>query len=100
LTNLSNSFDNPFETILNIFDKVPLVNINTKDINIKIPLLTTDQLSSYTSYLNLRLQKNQKILKRREEVAYKKLEECSNKSNTIAQGKLKNMTPDELSKAM
>ena len=76
LDNLSSSFDNPFESILQLFDKVPLVNMETKDINIKVPLLTIDQMSSYSSYLKLWLEKNDKIIKRRNVAVEEMLNVC------------------------
>lgn len=76
LDNLSSSFDNPFESILELFDKVPLVNMETKDVNIRVPLLTIDQMSSYWSYLKLWLEKNDKIIERRNVAVDEMLNVC------------------------
>ncbi|MEI7918866.1 MAG: hypothetical protein WCH65_01265 [bacterium] len=48
-----------------MFSEVPLVNIDTKDINLKIPALTTDDVNKYSNYLNLRVEKNGKIIEQR-----------------------------------
>ena len=66
LNNLSQTIgDNPFEAIQDIFKEVPLVNIDTQDINIKIPALTTDDIKKYQNYLKLRSEKNGKIVEDR-----------------------------------
>ena len=46
---------NPFEAVQQIFNEVPLVNIDSQDINIKIPALTSDDIKKYQNYLTLRL---------------------------------------------
>ena len=45
-----------------MFKDVPLININTKDINVKIPALTSDDINNYYSYGKSWLAKNGKIL--------------------------------------
>ena len=52
---------NPFEAIQEMFKNVPLINIETKDINLKIPNLTSEELSTYTTYLKAWINKNGKI---------------------------------------
>jgi len=49
-----------------MFKDVPLINISTKDINVKIPSLTSDDISKYGSYLQSRIQKNETILQDRQ----------------------------------
>lgn len=53
---------NPFEAIAMMFKDVPLITINTKDINVKIPALTSDDINNYYSYGKSWLVKNGKIL--------------------------------------
>jgi len=59
---------NPFEAIQQIFQEVPLVNIDSQDINIKIPALTSDDIKNYQSYLTLWIEKNAQVLEDRWEL--------------------------------
>jgi hypothetical protein len=45
-----------------MFKEVPLINIDTKTINIKVPSLTSDDINKYTNYLKLRMVKNEAIV--------------------------------------
>lgn len=45
-----------------MFKEVPLINLSTKDINVKIPSLTSEDITKYGSYLKSRLGKNQQIV--------------------------------------
>ena len=63
INNLSKEIgNNPFEAIQQMFKEVPLVNIDTKDLNIKIPSLTSEDINKYISYLTLWIEKNGKTL--------------------------------------
>ncbi len=60
LRNLSQKIGrNPFEAIQDIFKQVPLVNIDSRDVNIKVPALTSDDINRYVNYLKLWIEKNQ-----------------------------------------
>lgn len=67
---------NPFEAIQKMFEEVPLVNIDTKDLTIKIPALTSDDIIKYESYLKLRIEKNGKIVEDWTELANETLALC------------------------
>lgn len=56
---------NPFEAVQQIFNEVPLVNIDSQDINIKIPALTSDDIKKYQNYLGLWIEKNNQIVQDR-----------------------------------
>jgi hypothetical protein len=60
--------NNPFEAVESIFNEVPLININTQVINIKIPALTSDDLNNYRNYLTMRVEQNKKIIADRGEM--------------------------------
>ncbi|MEI6118598.1 MAG: hypothetical protein WCP92_05230 [bacterium] len=45
-----------------MFNEVPLININTKELNVKIPALTSDDINAYVSYLTIWIEKNSQIL--------------------------------------
>lgn len=49
-----------------MFKDVPLININTKDINVKVPALTSEDINKYYSYLNSWIIQNEKILEDRQ----------------------------------
>lgn len=52
--------ENPFEAIQEIFKEVPLVNIDSKDITIEIPAITSDDVNTYVNYLSLWVEKAEK----------------------------------------
>ena len=54
---------------MKMFANVPLINLSTKDINVKIPLISSDELTKYKSYLQSRLDKNQQTLDQRDRLA-------------------------------
>lgn len=68
-TYAKNIGQNPFEAIMKMFANVPLINLNSKDINIKIPLLWSDEITKYKSYLQSRLDKNQETSDQRDRLA-------------------------------
>ena len=70
---------NPFEAIESIFSEVPLINIGTQTINIKIPALTSDDLNSYKNYLDLRIEENIEILNNRGEMLTGMMQTCNSK---------------------
>jgi hypothetical protein len=45
-----------------MFKDVPLIKINTKDINVKIPAMTSEEITKYQSYLKTWSKKNGQIL--------------------------------------
>ncbi|NOZ44423.1 MAG: hypothetical protein GXP45_04770 [bacterium] len=47
LSSLSTTISNPFESVASLFKDVKLVNISTKDIVIKVPMIYGDDLVSY-----------------------------------------------------
>ncbi len=49
--NLSENLSNPFEQIAKYFEEVPLVNIHTKTIVIKVPFMTEEALDRQIDYL-------------------------------------------------
>ncbi len=55
--------NNPFESLITMFESVPLVDLSTRDIIFNIPLLTTDEIVKYESYLRSWLKNQQQTLK-------------------------------------
>ena len=84
---------NPFEAIAKMFDAVPLINIDTKDINLKIPLLTSDEIEKYGSYLQSRVGKNESILNERDILLEEVTKICS---STPIQEALKTYNEDTI----
>lgn len=60
---LSSAANNPFESLIGIFDSIPLVELYTKDIVLKMPLPTTEDIMKYESYSRSWLNNQRKILK-------------------------------------
>lgn len=67
---------NPFDAIAMMFEEVPLINISTKEINLKIPLLTSDEIDKYSTYLKARGDNNKKVLKQWEQSVDKLTARC------------------------
>ena len=59
-----------------MFKEVPLVQIETKDVNLKIPIISSDDINKYIDYLTLRVQKNLAILEDRTLVINRMLARC------------------------
>jgi len=59
---------NPFDALSQLFEQVPLVNIQTKDVALKIPAVTTDDLIRYGSYMEAWTRRNGAVLKDRQDV--------------------------------
>jgi hypothetical protein len=45
-----------------MFKDVPLINISTRDINVKVPMLTSEDINTYISYLQSWIDKNGQVL--------------------------------------
>ena len=46
-----------------MFEQVPLIRLQSKDIIVNVPMMTTEDILKYTNYLKGRLNSQQKILK-------------------------------------
>jgi len=68
-----------------MFKEVPLVNIDTQDVSIKIPSLTSDDINKYTNYLTMRIEKNGKIIEDRTDMLNQMLALCGTTSKIEAQ---------------
>lgn len=55
---------------------MPLINIDTKEINLKIPAITSDDINKYVSYLQLWVLKNEQILEDRTNMTNQILAMC------------------------
>jgi hypothetical protein len=50
ITNLQDTaFANPFEKIEAMFDEVPLINLRTENITVKVPMISSEDITAYTS---------------------------------------------------
>ncbi|MBP6910638.1 hypothetical protein KBC03_03480 [Patescibacteria group bacterium] len=58
----SNAVSNPFDALSTMFENVPLIKVNTRNINIQIPFISQEDLVKYKAYLDDRLKRNEKIL--------------------------------------
>jgi membrane-associated HD superfamily phosphohydrolase len=63
ITNLSeSSFANPFDKIEAVFEEIPLVNIRTENITIKVPMISSEDITAYTSMSRNRITQQEKVL--------------------------------------
>lgn len=86
ISNLSQQVgENPFQAVQEIFKEVPLINIDTKDLNVKIPALTSEDINKYVNYLSLWIEKNEKILEDWTNTINETLALCGTTDKTQAQ---------------
>ena len=74
--NATNQTSNPFDAIKTMFEEVPLIHMNTKDINIKIPMIGSEDITKYIAYMKTRAETNIKILQKRLEMINNVLAFC------------------------
>ncbi|MEI8091142.1 MAG: hypothetical protein WCG98_02600 [bacterium] len=67
-----------------MFKDVPLINLSSKDINVKIPALTSDEVDKYYSYLKSWIAQNAQILEDWTDVINKMLALCGTTDKTEA----------------
>jgi hypothetical protein len=93
INSISDKFgNNIFEAFQKMFEEVPLVNIDTQAINIKIPMMTSDDIVAYINYLKLRVEKNEKILQDRTEMLNEMLALCGTTSKADAKKMVDELT--------
>ncbi len=54
LKNVSSSLSNPFDYIASLFSDTKLIKINQKNINIKVPMIYSEDINAYSNYLKQR----------------------------------------------
>jgi hypothetical protein len=81
-----------------MFNEVPLVNIDSKDVNIKIPTLTSDDIIKYQNYLKLWVEQNAQILEDWTEMINKMLAMCG--TTDKAEAKKTKTTLETMQKTM
>lgn len=58
----SDTVSNPFDALSTLFENVPLINVNTKNINVQVPFIAQEDITKYKAYLTDRMQRNEKVL--------------------------------------
>ncbi len=66
--NMSQSASNPFDAISLLFQDVPLINVQTRNITIDVPMVASEELENYMLYLNWWLDRNKAILQEWENI--------------------------------
>jgi hypothetical protein len=56
-------YTNPFEELADVFNETPLVNISTKDYTVNIPLLSSEDITSYLSMSSSWINRQTEIMK-------------------------------------
>ncbi len=59
------AFANPFEKMEAMFEEVPLINLRTENINVKVPMISSEDITAYISMSKNWIEKQQKILEER-----------------------------------
>lgn len=62
IENANDKIANPFEELSILFNKSNLININTKNLNVKIPMIFSEDINAYEIYLKQRADTNGKII--------------------------------------
>jgi len=62
IKNVSNYATNPIESIMKMFEQISLIKLSSQDVVLKIPIITAEDISEYTNYLKMWLEKNQRIV--------------------------------------
>ncbi len=57
------SFANPFEKMEAMFEEVPLINLRTENITVKVPMISSEDITAYVSMSQNWIWKQQKVLK-------------------------------------
>lgn len=58
----SDAVSNPFDALSTLFDNVPLINVNTQNINVQVPFIAQEDLTKYKAYLTDWVSRNEKVL--------------------------------------
>ena len=61
LNNLSQGINNPFDELAKLFEQTPLININTRDIQVQVPMLYAEDIARYESQLKTWIDRNTEI---------------------------------------
>ena len=58
----SDTVSNPFDALSSLFENVPLINVNTQNINVQVPFIAQEDITKYKAYLTDRMNRNEKVL--------------------------------------
>lgn len=58
----SNAVSNPFDALSTMFENVPLIKVNTRNINIQIPFVSQEDIVKYKAYLDDRIKRNERVV--------------------------------------
>ena len=62
----SDLVQNPFDQVLQFLEQVPLVNVETRDVPLEVPLIYDEDFARYTLYLTSWIERNEEILAQRQ----------------------------------
>ncbi|OQB42503.1 MAG: hypothetical protein BWY04_00203 [candidate division CPR1 bacterium ADurb.Bin160] len=65
ITDLSNSISNPFVALEQMFKDIDLINIQTENITVKVPMITSDDIVAYISMATEWIKQQEKVLDKR-----------------------------------
>ena len=76
-------YTNPFDKLAEAFSETPLINISTQDITVNVPMLTSDDITSYVSMSQTWVNRQSEILSKRWDFFKGLISFCSNWSISI-----------------
>ncbi|MBU0626179.1 hypothetical protein KKG31_07815 [Patescibacteria group bacterium] len=91
----SNQTSNPFDAVMMMFKEVPLININTKNIDIQIPIISSEDITKYKAYLIGRYETNIKTLEKRLNTVNGVLAFCGRVSKEDAPGMIADLQKEK-----
>jgi len=79
----SDAVSNPFDALSSLFENVPLINVNTKNINVQVPFIAQEDITKYKAYLNDRTTRNEKVIQDRNMAAQDLEGRCDSYTNAF-----------------
>ena len=84
LTKFNRAISNPFEALASLLNQSNLVNISMQTLNVKIPMIFKEDIDAYEFYLQQRLEENQEIVERWNEILKTLVDKCDDEPDPVA----------------
>ena len=95
-TAASDLVNNPFDSLVNMFQNVPLIRLQTKDIIINVPMVTSENILKYTNYLKTWLNNQARILRTWVEAVWDTVFACVNITKDEARQELTDVEQERI----
>ncbi len=77
INNLSTTLNNPFKEIEKLFEQTPLININTQDVVVNVPMIYSEDITRYEAHLKSWIERNKQTAADRQSLIQGVLGVCS-----------------------